>query len=106
MGKTLEQRFAAKTLRVGDCLVWQGARNDCQYGQVWSEGRLLYVHRLAYEWAFGPIPDGLRIDHLCRNTLCVEPLHLEAVTHGENIRRGYAHSRATGSGRYARRMTA
>jgi hypothetical protein len=47
-----------------------------------------YAHRLSYEAAFGPIPAGLELDHLCRNPRCVRPDHLEAVTHAENVRRG------------------
>ena len=46
-----------------------------------------YGHRDAYEAAKGPIPDGLEIDHLCRNRACINPDHLEAVTHRENVRR-------------------
>ena len=45
-------------------------------------------HRVAYEEAYGPIPEGLQIDHLCRNRQCCEPTHLEAVTQRENIERG------------------
>lgn len=46
------------------------------------------AHRYAYELAYGPIAEGLVIDHLCRNKPCVRPDHLEAVTNAENIRRG------------------
>lgn len=46
------------------------------------------VHVLSYELYWGPVPDGKEVDHVCRVTLCVNPEHLEAVTHGENIRRG------------------
>lgn len=46
------------------------------------------AHRVAYELCIGPIPTGLTIDHLCRNTRCVNPKHLEAVTLRENILRG------------------
>ena len=45
------------------------------------------AHRWAFENAYGPVPVGLEIDHLCRNQACVRPDHLEAVTHLENMRR-------------------
>lgn len=48
------------------------------------------VHRVAYESLRGPIPKGLTIDHLCRNTICINPDHLEAVALTENIRRGFS----------------
>lgn len=49
--------------------------------------RLIAAHRFAYELANGPIPDGLEIDHLCRNRKCVNPAHLQAVSHRENMLR-------------------
>lgn len=66
------------------------------YAQV-KRGRagrfgLIGAHRLAYIQKHGPIPEGLVIDHLCRTPLCVNPDHLEAVTHAENILRGTAPS--------------
>lgn len=50
--------------------------------------RKIGAHILSYEWEYGPVPEGLEIDHLCRVTICVRPIHLEAVTHEENVRRG------------------
>jgi len=55
-----------------------------------KEGRWEQAHRIYYEKAKGPIPDGLTIDHLCCVKLCVNPDHLEAVTMGENNRRAHA----------------
>jgi hypothetical protein len=52
------------------------------------DGRVQLPHRVFYELANGPIPKGLEADHLCRNTLCVNPDHIELVTHRENILRG------------------
>ena len=49
---------------------------------------MVYAHRFAYELAYGPIPEGLELDHLCRNASCVRPTHLEAVTHQVNMVRG------------------
>lgn len=66
----------------------QAHSNGHGYYKVSVGGEYLYVHRIAYESATGPIPDGLVIDHLCRNRWCCEPAHLEAVTHRENILRG------------------
>jgi len=58
-----------------------------QYTQFSVGGRPQYTHRVAYEMWSGPIPNGLYIDHLCRNTICVNPRHLEPVTARENRRR-------------------
>jgi hypothetical protein len=50
-------------------------------------GRVIGAHRFAYEWLVGPIPEGMELDHLCRNRGCVFPPHLEPVTHRENCLR-------------------
>ena len=66
------------------CWEWAGAIFSNGYGRF-GEKR---AHRLSYEFFLGRIGEGLVIDHLCRNKLCVNPDHLEAVTEKENIRRG------------------
>ncbi len=72
------------------CWLWLLATNLPGYG-VRRRGRgQVYAHRAAYEARFGPIPVGLEIDHRCRQPSCVNPDHLEAVTHAENVRRGRA----------------
>src|SRR5690348_14749328 len=70
-----------------DCWVWMGAKSKAGYGQLWSDGKVAYLHRLTFEFYVGPIPEGLTIDHLCRNRACCNPAHLEAVPLRENIRR-------------------
>lgn len=75
----------ADKFTVGDgCWDWHGATNDSGYGIV----RKQRAHRVLYELLIGPIPEGLVLDHLCRNRACVRPAHLEPVTRGENVRRG------------------
>lgn len=71
------------------CWTWAGSLNRAGYGQFTLRGpRNVMAHRYAYEALIGPIPDGLTIDHLCRNKACLNPWHLEPVPNGVNIRRG------------------
>ena len=78
----------------GDCIVWIGASyatpNGTRYGHWKIYGRKMGAHKFSYERLYGQVPNGLELDHLCRNTLCVNPAHLEAVTHQVNVRRGRA----------------
>lgn len=69
------------------CWLWMGRREKKGYGSLHSNGTSYKAHRVSYELVKGPIPAGLEIDHLCRVRCCVNPDHLEAVTHRENIRR-------------------
>ena len=73
------------------CWEWQGRLVGDGYGQFRFSGqnRTTAAHRFSYMTLVGPIPDGLVIDHLCRNTACVNPSHLEPVTNSENVQRGY-----------------
>lgn len=73
----------------GGCWLWVGTV-DRGYGLLSVDGKTVRAHRYSYETLVGPIPDGLQIDHLCRNRGCVNPAHLEPVTQVENIRRGDA----------------
>lgn len=82
------ERFLAQTVRDGECLVWTGAKDSNGYGLFGLDGVSVGAHRFAYATARGPVPDGLELDHLCRNRACVRLSHLEAVTKYENMRRG------------------
>jgi hypothetical protein len=72
------------------CWEWRGNRTPQNYPTttvVW--GRKWLVHRISHEAHKGPIPEGYHIDHLCVNPPCCNPEHLEAVTPGENQKRGW-----------------
>jgi hypothetical protein len=70
------------------CWIWQRAVQVGGYGLAYSAGRQRLAHRAYYELHVGPIPDGLTLDHLCRQRNCVNPAHLEPVSQTENTRRG------------------
>ncbi len=69
------------------CWLWTGATAGLGYSQVRIAGRRLYAHRAVYEFFKGAVPVGLEMDHLCRVRPCVNPAHVEAVTHRENLLR-------------------
>lgn len=88
--RTLAERLNAATLAdpVTGCLVWQWSTCALGYGRM-AVGRIRkQSHRVAYELARGPIPEGRVLDHLCRNKACCNPDHLEAVTQKVNVLRG------------------
>lgn len=69
------------------CWEWTGHITRKGYGDFSFCGRSRLAHQASYMMFIGPIPVGLEIDHLCRVRHCVNPDHLEAVTHAENLRR-------------------
>jgi hypothetical protein len=96
---TTLQRFPADLSEMFDrcipipfsgCWAWNGTVAYDGYGRLPSgrRGVTFPAHRVAYEYAKGPIPDGMQIDHLCRVKCCINPDHLEAVTPSINVLRG------------------
>ena len=70
------------------CWIWLGGLGKAGYGMAWDGRRMVGAHRLVYVLLVGQVPDGTELDHLCRNPSCVNPAHLEPVTHHENMMRG------------------
>ena len=80
------------------CWVWLGLRMSVGYGRIRDDGRDDGVHRVVYRYLVGEIPLGYEVDHLCRNPLCCNPQHLEAVTPHENKLRARAARRVCRNG--------
>lgn len=80
-------RFMPPTAERTGCIEFTGTPS-ADYGKLDKGGVIVGAHVASWELARGPVPEGLELDHLCRNTRCVNPGHLEPVTHAENMRRG------------------
>lgn len=83
-----ERRFWRNVAKSESCWEWRGWTTGNGYGRFRVTGGRVLAHRYSYELLVGPIPVGMEIDHLCRNPSCVNPAHLEPVTHRENLLRG------------------
>jgi len=92
-------RFWRKVDKSGDCWLWTGSTNG-RYGKMKENGRFLYAHRASVIVDGREIPDGMEIDHLCRNKLCVNPKHLDIVTPQVNVARMFLFKRLTLSRKY------
>lgn len=82
----LDRLLARRTIDARGCWVISGGAGG--YPKLLVEGVYQKAHRWSYEHYRGPIPDGLQLDHLCRNIACANPEHLEPVTQRENVLRG------------------
>lgn len=69
---------------LGPCWIWQAGRNSAGYGLIKDGANMRCAHRVIYESTVGPIPSGFVVDHLCRNSACVNPGHLEPKTYRGN----------------------
>jgi hypothetical protein len=88
--QSTEERFWSKVRRTETCWEWTAGKKPAGYGAFADGYTTVLAHRFAYELLVGPIPEGLHIDHLCRNRACVNPAHMEPVSTAENTRRGMA----------------
>ncbi len=85
--KDLDTKFMSNVEKTESCWIWKGSKTNGGYGTFYT-GKTILTHRYSYEMFNGKIPEGLQIDHLCRNRICCNPEHLEVVTPLENSRRG------------------
>jgi len=80
------------------CWEWARSRKSTGYGVTYRNGRQILAHRLAYETAVGPIPDGMFVCHHCDNPPCINPAHLFLGNHRDNVRDCIAKGRFRGGG--------
>lgn len=87
---TTEERIYQRVTMVpmAGCWLWLLHCNSDGYGTIKINGINRHAHIVAFEHFRGPVPEGLELDHVCRVRCCVNPWHLEPVTHIENVRRG------------------
>lgn len=86
VGASVAERLERRSeLAASGCIEWTASLDGKGYGQMNVGGKIQRCHRLSYAEAFGEIPDGLVVNHLCGNPRCVDPEHLEAVTQADNV---------------------
>lgn len=72
------------------CVVYTGRLTKKGYVHIKNRGKMRFGHRIIYEHFIGPIPEGEEPDHTCSRRACINPFHLDPVSHAENVRRGRA----------------
>lgn len=104
MDNAAHARFWAKVEKTEGCWNWIGHRKPDGYGRwriptgVGSNGKQHYVHRVSYEMANGPVPEGMQVDHMCHNTSCVRPSHLRLTSPKQNQEHRVAANSGNASG--------
>ena len=95
--ETLLERFEAKFTKGGEdeCWIWSGGKTTAGYGAVQYAGRLVYAHRLSYQFYVGEIPEGMCVCHKCDCPSCVNPSHLFIGTQKDNMHDCAAKNRTT-----------
>ena len=84
----IEERFWKKVTKTKTCWLWVGAKCSDGYGNFKFYKKTKGAHQVSYILKYGVVPRGLELDHTCRQRSCVNPEHLEPVTHHENTLRG------------------
>lgn len=83
-GSTLAEKINARTNKTPTCWLWMGYKQTSGYGMLCVNKVSKVAHRIAYELAYGSIPEGMSIDHICHVKHCVRPEHLRVVTPKQN----------------------
>lgn len=84
-GITFWDRVYSLTERNGECLLFTGSKDDCGYGRINQNGKLVRLHRAVWERDHWPLGDGWVVMHTCDNPACIEPTHLRVGTQRDNI---------------------
>jgi HNH endonuclease len=87
VGKTQPCKLMNRMVLDGDCWLCSSGIVGGGYARIGKDADRRYAHVVFYESLVGPVPEGLELDHLCRVRNCVNPAHLEPVTHRENVLR-------------------
>lgn len=99
MKETLESRLYRRSVRIGDCTVWRGAKDTGGYGRIHltNPRRLEGTHRVSYLLFVGQIPPGMFVLHKCDNPPCINPAHLYLGDQADNQRDASDRGRSRGS---------